>query len=234
MEARGKADEFLDDAVDFVQTRGGERITGINGTTREVVLAAVRDTIEAAVREGLDPYEAADRLSDRIGDLSIWSDARSDLVARTETMFAYNDAALSSYRKLDVEEVVAFDGDYDPVCEQRNGQTFTIDDALSISDHPNGTLDWAPKAKVSRMSRVQRKASPDYSSVVVPQVTINVPEQLPMPAPIVNVAPAEVHVDALPFTAAIDALRTYLTATKSGRRRIERDEQGRITAVVEE
>ena len=59
-------------------------------------------------------------------------------------MFAYNEAALTSYRQLDVGQVVALDGDKDPECADRNGREFTIDDAFDIADHPNGTLDWIP------------------------------------------------------------------------------------------
>jgi HK97 family phage portal protein len=139
-----KADPFEEDAIDYVRTRGGERITGINATTRDAVLEAVDDALEEAIADGLGPDEAADLLSDRVGSLAIWDEARADLIARTETMFAYNDAALTSYRGLEVGQVVALDGDKDPECADRNGRTFSIDDAFSIADHPNGTLDWAP------------------------------------------------------------------------------------------
>ena len=62
-------------------------------------------------------------------------------------MFAYNEAALSSYREFGVGQVIALDGDQDAECAARNGQTFSVDDAFSIADHPNGTLDWAPVVK---------------------------------------------------------------------------------------
>ena len=38
----------------------------------------------------------------------------------------------------------ADDGDGDEECAQRDGQVFDIDEAESIEDHPNGTLDWIP------------------------------------------------------------------------------------------
>lgn len=141
---KGKADEFTDAAIAAVRDRAGDRITGINGTTRDAILAEVRAVIEEAVEDGLSPDEAADLLTDRVGNLSVWNEARSELVARTETMFAYNDAALTSFKQLEVGRVLALDGDKDAECAARDGQTFSIDDAFSISDHPNGTLDWAP------------------------------------------------------------------------------------------
>lgn len=81
-----KADPFEQDAIDYVRAKGGERITGINGTTREAVEAAVQEVLEEAIEDGLGPDEVADMLTDRIGGLTVWDDARADLIARTETM----------------------------------------------------------------------------------------------------------------------------------------------------
>jgi hypothetical protein len=59
-------------------------------------------------------------------------------------MFAYNDAALGSYREYGVDRVEAIDGDEDTECADRNGRTYPLEEALGITDHPNGTLDWVP------------------------------------------------------------------------------------------
>jgi hypothetical protein len=59
-------------------------------------------------------------------------------------MLAYNEAALRGYGEFDVKQVTAIDGDEDDECASRDGQTYHLDEALAISDHPNGTLDWAP------------------------------------------------------------------------------------------
>jgi hypothetical protein len=59
-------------------------------------------------------------------------------------MFAYNSAALDSYREFGVTEVEAIDGDEDDECATRDGQVYPVDEAYAIEDHPNGTLDWAP------------------------------------------------------------------------------------------
>jgi hypothetical protein len=40
--------------------------------------------------------------------------------------------------------VTAIDGDEDDECASRDGQTYDLAEALDISDHPNGTLDWVP------------------------------------------------------------------------------------------
>jgi hypothetical protein len=66
------------------------------------------------------------------------------MIARTESMFAYNDAALGSYQQYGVTEVQAIDGDEDDECASRDGKTYPVLDAYDIQDHPNGTLDWVP------------------------------------------------------------------------------------------
>jgi SPP1 gp7 family putative phage head morphogenesis protein len=124
--------------------RAGDRITGINDATRDALLATVRDVVAEGADQGLGPSEIADRLTDAVDGMTIWNDERAERIARTETMFAYNDAALQSYAEFGVERVEALDGDYDEVCAERNGQIFTLEEALAIEDHPNGTLDWAP------------------------------------------------------------------------------------------
>jgi HK97 family phage portal protein len=139
-----KAAPFMDSVLAFVKRRVGERITGMNETTRAEVMEAVRVSIADAVEEGLSPAAAADLLAERVRGLTVWNDARAELIARTELMNAYNDAALRSYQEYDVTRVQALDGDTDADCAARNGREYSVDDAYGIADHPNGTLDWVP------------------------------------------------------------------------------------------
>lgn len=134
-----KADPFVDTVMDFIRERTAERIVGINQTTRDAIAALIEDGFE----QGLGPDEVAASIE----EAAAFDEARAELVARTESMFAYNEAALSSYREFGVNEVMALDGDQDAECAARNGQTFSVDEAFSIADHPNGTLDWAPVVK---------------------------------------------------------------------------------------
>ena len=121
----GKAEPtFLDNVKRFVLKRGGDRVREINDTTRDAIIDAIRTVIAAATKEvGEDGKprtpsipELASRLVDAVGGLSTFDDARADLIARTETMFAYNDSALASYREYDVEMVEPIDGDEDEEC----------------------------------------------------------------------------------------------------------------------
>jgi hypothetical protein len=135
MKRPGKA-SFDDVVLAAVRTSVGERITGINQTTREAIAALIAQGFD----DGLSPSEVADLVS----GATTFDAARAELIARTESALAYNEAALRSYGEFGVDQVEAIDGDEDPECAERNGQVYPLTEALGITDHPNGTLDWAP------------------------------------------------------------------------------------------
>ncbi len=132
--------------VDRVLNRGAAKVTGINETTR----TKIQDAIIRSLDAGLTANDTADLIEgiggDEIGlDLgSLFDDYRSEMIARTELMDAYNGAALYSYQDAGVQMVTALDGDQDEECAARDGQDFTVEEADGIEDHPNGTLDWVP------------------------------------------------------------------------------------------
>jgi phage portal protein BeeE len=213
-----KAEPFESTVFDFIVARTGERITNINKTTRDTIAALIED----GFAQGLGPSEVADSIE----AATAFDEARAELVARTETMLAYNDAALSSYREFGVDEVQALDGDQDEECADRNGQTFSVDEAFDITDHPNGTLDWAPVVKAAPIREeavpaiVQNFISSDTGMKAVlqpepPVVNVEPPDLSSLtdmmsrmertltvladrPDPVVNVAPAQVTVEPTP------------------------------------
>lgn len=132
----GKADTFEDTVAEFILERTGERIVGINETTRDMIGKLIAD----GFAQGLGPSEVADSIE----AATAFDEARAELIARTESMLAYNEASLRSFEEFGVTEVQAIDGDEDEECASRDGQTFPIAEAMTIVDHPNGTLDWAP------------------------------------------------------------------------------------------
>lgn len=141
-------------AVERTLTRGGTRITGINNRTRDAVLRVVRETNANSIANGLSPADAGDDLEaaitsagmDGSGGIGLWDEYRAEMIARTEMTASYNDAALGTYGDLGVEMVEAIDGDEDPECAARDGQSFTLDEAdqEAADEHPNGTLDFVP------------------------------------------------------------------------------------------
>ena len=124
------------DPVDHVLTTGAGRVGGINDTTR----LAIQEQLAKTMADGGSLDDAINALD----ALPEFDPYRAELIARTETMFAYNTAALGSYRDAGLTMVQAIDGDKDEVCAARNGQEFSIIEAYGIEDHPNGTLDWVP------------------------------------------------------------------------------------------
>jgi SPP1 gp7 family putative phage head morphogenesis protein len=132
----GKADTFLERVLDTIRSAVGARISGINATTLEKV--------QAAIAAGVEVGEGPRQIGQRLEEAAAFDEYRAELISRTETAQVYNDAALQSYGALEVAQVQAIDGDTDAECAARNGKVYPIDEAMGISDHPNGTLDWIP------------------------------------------------------------------------------------------
>lgn len=129
--------EFLGRMTEEMRHQIGAHITGeLNPTTR----TAIQNAVQQGIADGMSVTE----LADRIRSDTAFSAYRSELIARTEMMRVYNVAALRTYGDLGATEVQAIDGDLDEECAARDGRTFSILDADSIQDHPNGTLDWVP------------------------------------------------------------------------------------------
>ena len=129
---------------------GGDRITNINERTRDAIKAeliegtrrgySIPQLLEGVEAEGFAGVQGA--LLDN--GVAAWDPYRAEMIARTETALSFNRAAIRGYGEFGVREVQAIDGDEDAECAARNGAVFTVDEALAITDHPNGTLDWVP------------------------------------------------------------------------------------------
>jgi phage portal protein BeeE len=172
----------------------GVRIDDINETTR----SAIANTLAEGTRRGYSIHQLVHGVPGEgfsgIHELKLanggpaWDALRAETIARTETMLAYNEAALRGYGAYDVRQVTAIDGDDDDQCAARDGRTYPVDEALAISDHPNGTLDWVPvvdkAAKTPELPPISVHVSPvinlpDYSDALKavaerPAPTINV------------------------------------------------------------
>jgi phage portal protein BeeE len=136
--------------TDDLLTYGGERITDINARTLQAISIELAEGTKrgysiAQLIDGVPAEEFRGVLNVGLDNgVGVWGDARAETIARTETALSYNRAALGGYREFNVRQVQAIDGDKDAECATRNGQTFSLDDAYGIADHPNGTLDWVP------------------------------------------------------------------------------------------
>lgn len=197
--------------AEYVEQRAGDRIRSINTTTRD----ALRTLIADGISSGLSPAE----LGTSITEATSFNEARAEMIARTETGYAYNDTAIGTYRAFEVTEVDVIDGDVDDVCAHANGSRWTLEEASANPlGHPNCTRDFLPvvKAEVepnpllllaesnsSLTKALLGQAAPVFN--VYPAeapstpITVNVPEQVApsvyMDAPVVNVHPSPVTVN---------------------------------------
>ncbi len=85
---------------------GGQIIDNPNGAfaISDTLRGVVRDTVTKAIAEGWSPDKLASSLRSEFGD---W---RAETIARTETAFAYGNAAAEGYKELGVEYLEIVDG----------------------------------------------------------------------------------------------------------------------------
>lgn len=140
-----------DPAEKEIVATGGKRVglVDVEKATKDAIFRALADARE----NGEGPIEAARRIRSQVPAgryVNAGSGYRAQLIARTETKFAQNVSSLQAYKESPhIESVTAFDaraGNSDPECISRDGQTFTLDEADGelASEHPNGTLSFAP------------------------------------------------------------------------------------------
>jgi len=186
---------------------GGERITQINEATRQAVAVQLAEGTRRGysinqIIEGV-PGESYPGVQKALLDNGIEAfDAyRAEVIARTETALSLNRSALRGYDEFGVREVQAIDGDGDAECAARNGHTFTVDEALSIEDHPNGTLDWVPV--LTKMIHEQPISVAPTFNLTLPETKVYNPApvvefkpDIRVEQPVVNVktAPVDIHV----------------------------------------
>ena len=206
-------------AVERVMTRGAARVTGINETTRQKINDAIIRGLEAGstINDVADAIEGIGPAT--VGGLdlgSLFDEYRSEMIARTELMDAYNSSAIATYSDAGFDQVQAIDGDGDPECAERDGQIYSSDEADSIEDHPNGTLDWVPviaeqKAKEPEMQihihnyPLEPNADPTRSKAdiansqhdeLLAAISANTAAVANIPQPIVNFTAPELNIPA--------------------------------------
>jgi SPP1 gp7 family putative phage head morphogenesis protein len=113
-------------------------VTNIDESTRGMI----RDTIQSSVKSGESYEELAIRLKENYG----FSEARAEIIARTESANAYNIGACQTWGASGYcQSVYVEDGDYDATCQAINGSTWTIEQAMTNpTSHPNCTRQFYP------------------------------------------------------------------------------------------
>lgn len=134
-----------------ILAQGGKRVGLIDMTQQ------TKDAVFRALVDGRTLGEGVDALARRVRHevaAGRYSGAgpkyRAQLIARTETKYAQNISAMEAYKEANASGCLAFDaqgsGDSDAECQARDGETFSFADAeVELeSEHPNGTLSFAP------------------------------------------------------------------------------------------
>lgn len=126
-----------------VQTLLGQRVTGINDTTKA--------DIAQIVTESLDEGVSIPQLSERLEGLYEETyRGRSTTIARTESQVAYNSATVKNYEGMGVTEVELRDnpnhtdlvGSDGYTCATRHGLIVGVGNTMRhiLAEHPNGSL----------------------------------------------------------------------------------------------
>lgn len=199
-----KADP-LDEVLPALRDRIGLRIKSVPRTLVE----EIRKLVVQGIEEGLGAAQLGRLIEDRLAPTDWREPYRregaqylAERIARTETTWLQNEAALTGYGLRGVRTVVAIDGDEDDVCAERNGQAYSVEVARTVSDHPNGTLSWDPIVDDVLLAEGKAAAGLGGAAADVPAAgappvvpfangSMTWAPQVTLPAPIINVTVPE-------------------------------------------
>lgn len=128
--------EFMTDYV-------GERIKQLQGTTKDRVIELIRRELDAGgTSQGDLGTKVLNVIREQFDGYKQW---RANLIARTETGFAYNHGTVLGAHQAGFDLVDVTDGDSDPECRAANGSVWTIQRALNNPlEHPNCVRAFGP------------------------------------------------------------------------------------------
>lgn len=133
------------DSLELLYTRN---FSALKGITNEVDKEISR-TLTEGLSQGFNPRKMARELNGRVDAVGI---TRARTMARTETIYAHNEAALNRYQQAGVKEVAAEvewvtagDNRVCPDCVSMGDRIFTLKEARGlIPFHPNCRCTWVP------------------------------------------------------------------------------------------
>ena len=122
-----------------------ERASEILDSVDQTLDQELSDFLAHELEEGKHTDEIADDAEARFADTA---ETHADRVVRSEVLPAYNRGHLLALQAAGVSQVQARDAsdgtdtETDRICQERQGRTYSIEEALEVKDHPNGTLAW--------------------------------------------------------------------------------------------
>lgn len=131
------------DISDWMKLHGAELVRNVTESTRN----ELRNLIATELATDHLPEQIAQEIENKFEQ---WPGWKAERIARSEARDAYNAGTLLAAQKSGITHARASDASggknlhTDIECIERNGQIFTVQQALTIQDHPNGTLAWTP------------------------------------------------------------------------------------------
>lgn len=134
-------------AQEYAKNRTAELVKNLDESTRKMLRTDIRNALE----EGKTVTELANELYQNYA----FSDKRSFCIARTETAFAWNHSGIDVFEHDGARAVHVYDGDYDPDCQEADGQIWSLSYARAHAlQHPNCVRSFSPSfdenAKIDR------------------------------------------------------------------------------------
>jgi len=123
-------DVFQGYAKEYAEQRTADLVTSLDDTTKTML----QNDLQSYMDQGLSPKQIATNLQSNYA----FSESRALTIARTETGFCWNSAAIATYKLGGAPGVKVFDGDYDEICTESNGQYWSFSYAEDhLLEHPN-------------------------------------------------------------------------------------------------
>lgn len=168
--ARLEAEDFGEDAL---QPWVADRVKFALGSIDSTVRSDVRDWLTSELQKSTDPDTVFSAAEEHFSEFPM---NYADRATRTEARDAFNRGTLEALHRAGVAQVQATDASdgtdltTDAECLARQGKVYSVEDAMNVDEHPNGTLGWRPltteKLSVDRVEKLPSHLAAEDQKVV--------------------------------------------------------------------
>jgi SPP1 gp7 family putative phage head morphogenesis protein len=122
--------EYAQDAMDYIESQNGEQYGNMLHKLGKNIDKVTAEDIYKELKEGFEKLESVDKLAERVQKVfDKCSIVRANMIARTETLRAFNSSTIDSYRVAQISLVqwlIANDERTCDRCRPNNGRVFSI------------------------------------------------------------------------------------------------------------
>lgn len=121
------------------------RLLEVSGQSITGIIEETRSQLATLMQQGRNEGWSVSQFANAIRAIGGFSEARANMIARTEIGKADNLGAVERYGRGGVDRVEVLDGDGDEVCAAAHGQIWTLDEARANPlEHPNCVRSFVP------------------------------------------------------------------------------------------